>query len=74
MAERAIELVPRAKLRALVGDFVRLDDIGELLGRQRCDTVRSRLELASKAREDQSLDLTVPRREERLIPSRQGGE
>ncbi len=29
MAERAIELVPRAKLRALVGDFVRLDELAE---------------------------------------------
>jgi hypothetical protein len=29
MAERAIELVPRAKLRALVGDLVRLDELAE---------------------------------------------
>ena len=29
MAERATELVPRAKLRALVGDFVRLDELAE---------------------------------------------
>jgi hypothetical protein len=26
LAERAVELVPRAKLRALVGDLVRLED------------------------------------------------
>ncbi len=29
IAERATELVPRAKLRALVGDFVRLDELAE---------------------------------------------
>jgi hypothetical protein len=29
MAERATELVPRDKLRALVGDFVRLDELAE---------------------------------------------
>lgn len=29
VAERAAELVPRAKLRALVGDLVRLEDLAE---------------------------------------------
>jgi len=29
IADRAAELVPRAKLRALVGDFVRLEEIAE---------------------------------------------
>jgi hypothetical protein len=32
LAERAIELVPRAKLRALVGDLVRLDDLAKTKG------------------------------------------
>jgi hypothetical protein len=32
IAERAIELVPRAKLKALLGDYVRIDDLtGERL-------------------------------------------
>lgn len=29
VAERAIEIVPRAKLGALVGDMVRLDELAE---------------------------------------------
>ena len=32
LAERAIELVPRAKLRALVSDLVRLDDLAKTKG------------------------------------------
>jgi hypothetical protein len=59
VAERAIEIVPRAKLTALVGDMVRLDDFAE--GRRRAapllDEVRKFHEASLRGEYYDSLDV-----------------